>query len=148
MGSNWVDGKWTSTIWVGFDGDRTTTGPQPTLQLFQAGTGQIVTTSGGEITSRPAYAWFEWWPNYPVEINNLPVKPGDTVMFQIYTRTAGTPDGAATVYATNVSTNTSRFYEIPRPPNVTSLSASAKWVIEDPSNDLQGLDRTPLSRLR
>lgn len=143
IGLGWRDNTWTSTIWVGFDGDRTTTGPQPTLQLLQAGTGQVVTTSGGNITSQTAYAWFEWWPNFPVEID-LKVNPGDTVSFQICARPTGTKTaGAATVFATNLTTNTNRFVEIPRPPNVTSLGASAKWLIEDPTHDIQGADLTP-----
>jgi Peptidase A4 family len=142
FGLEWQTGKWTSSIWVGFDGDRTITGPP--LQLLQAGTIQEVVTSGGQITSQTAYAMTEWWPDFANIIVDLPVNPGDTVSFQICARpTSVEIAGSATVYASNLSTNISRFVEIHRPPNVTSLGASAKWLIEDPATDLAGNDRTP-----
>jgi hypothetical protein len=48
------------------------------------------------------------------------------------------------VMVTNMTANASRLVAIPRPAGFTSLGASAKWVVEDPANDLAGADRTKI----
>jgi hypothetical protein len=74
-GTGWLDNMRTNSMLVTFDGDGDAAAPQPGLQLLQASTLQSVATSGGWISSRPAFPWFQWRSNHPVvETENLIVK--------------------------------------------------------------------------
>jgi len=76
---SWMSGSWAvphtypapgfvgteySSAWLGIDGDGSD-------DVMQAGT---ETDSDGT-----CYAWFEWFPNFSIGINNFPVTPGDVV---------------------------------------------------------------------
>ena len=76
---SWISGSWTvphtyptpgfagteySSAWLGIDGDGSP-------DVMQAGT---ETDSDGS-----CYAWFEWFPNFSIGINNFPVTPGDVI---------------------------------------------------------------------
>ncbi len=75
----WIAGMWTvphayatpgsgvteySSAWLGIDGDGSP-------DVMQAGT---ETDSDGT-----CFAWFEWFPNYAISINNFPVSSGDVI---------------------------------------------------------------------
>jgi hypothetical protein len=47
------------------------------------------------------YIWYEWFPNYEIEVTNLPVSPGDTVFVSIAAGTAT----SGQVYLLNANTN-------------------------------------------
>jgi Peptidase A4 family len=87
-GANWLQGDYFSSAWIGLDGH-----DGGSLSLPQIGTAHHVSTPAD--TSDPgalavtAGAWWQWWVrgndllNYPVDITQFPVQPGDLVYAQL-----------------------------------------------------------------
>jgi hypothetical protein len=114
-------GGWVySSTWVGIDGWNSP-------DVLQAGTSSnaYCGTSG---TSTEYFAWYEWFPNYAVRINNFPIAPGDDLYIEVWNTTA--TQGYA--YITNYSTNKSVTLGFTAPAGTKLVGNSAEWVIERP----------------
>lgn len=110
-----------SAIWVGIDG-------YGSPDVLQAGTDADAFCGGGA-TSTHYVAWFEWYPNYEVEISGFPITPGDDVFFEVWDVTP-TVGG---VYLVDYNTNQSASFEMYAPAGTTLLGNSAEWVVERPA---------------
>jgi hypothetical protein len=107
-------GAQTVGFWVGIDGF--TNG-----QVLQAGTAATVT---GNNTVN--WVWTEWFSLPPVQVNNFPIKPGDYITVLVC---APQPDhGYCSML--NKTTNQATSIGITPPNNVTSIGASAEWIVE------------------
>ena len=87
----WVEGDWVvpnvdaptqsqwyyTSSWIGIDGDGS-------RDVCQAGVECDVYQSGSSIT-RQIYPWWEWYPNFEVQITNLAVSAGDMITMLICT---------------------------------------------------------------
>ena len=115
-------GQWYySSAWVGIDG-------WGSADVLQAGTSQDVLVQNG-VTHKSVYAWWEWFPNYEVAISNFPVNSGDYMACLICSTGATT----ATVYLTNLSTNTHASFNITIPGGATFKGNCAEWIVEAPT---------------
>ena len=115
-------GQWYySSAWIGIDG-------WGSGDVLQAGTDSDVLVQNG-VTHKSVAAWWEWYPNYSVTITNLPVTSGDYMNCLICSTSATT----ATVYLTNVSTNTHVSFQITIPGGATFKGNSAEWIVEAPT---------------
>ena len=65
---------WFSSSWVGIDNGRSSN------DVLQAGVAQKVSTDGHATCN----AWYEWVPSSQVNIDNMPVSPGDEVFCGVY----------------------------------------------------------------
>lgn len=98
--------------------------------VLQAGTGQVVIVSGGQITSQSAFAWHEWYPALWVVFSNFDVKPGDTVSCSVCAPVSNTQ---GSVIISNKATGTYTSIGIPAPNSTTKLQGNcAEWIMEDP----------------
>ncbi len=109
-----------AAIWVGIDG-------YGSADVLQAGTdADAFCGSGGNATSYAA--WFEWYPNYEVEISGFPVTQGDDMFFEVW-NVSPTVGG---VYLVDYNSNQSASFEIYAPPGTALVGNSAEWVVERP----------------
>ena len=108
--------------WIGLDG-YTGAGANDVLQ---AGVGQDVSASHRDINP-----WFEWYPNGPVTITNLPISPGDLVTVIISTP-SGNDSTTATLSFANTTTGISTSMMISAPTGVELAGNSAEWIVEEP----------------
>jgi hypothetical protein len=74
-------------------------------------------------------AWWEWFPNNSVTITNLPVTSGDYMTCLICSTGATT----ATIYLTNLSTNTHASFQITIPSGAKFQGNCAEWIVEAPT---------------
>lgn len=115
-------GSWYySSAWVGIDG-------WGSNDVLQAGTSQDVLVQGTTV-SRRVYAWWEWYPNYEMQISNFPVATGDYMTCLI----CSTGTTTATIYLTNNTTGTHTSFQITAPAGTTLKGNSAEWILEAPS---------------
>ncbi len=134
----WIEGSWIvpdpnqppglptgswyySSAWVGIDG-------YGSPDVLQAGTSQDALVQNNS-TQKSVYAWWEWYPNYEIKINNLPVSSGDYMTCLICV----TSNKTATIYLTNLSTSTSLSFQITAPSGTTLVGNSAEWIVEAPT---------------
>jgi hypothetical protein len=119
------DGDWWSVAWIGIDGWNS-------ADVLQAGTGQHIRRSGGNITTE-YFVWYEWWPYNWTEITSLIVHPGDTV--SAFVRYLGIVNGIGQGMATlsNLSTGVSTSVHLTAPPDTTLQGNCAEWIMERPS---------------
>ncbi|MCJ1400931.1 hypothetical protein MMC11_004142 [Xylographa trunciseda] len=124
-----ADGTYQAAAWIGLDG-------YGTEGVLQCGTTSVCVVSGGNITSQTAYAWYEWFPAYPVKVG-LAVKPGDLMQAIV----CGLQPTQGSVILTNMSSNVSTpSYTIAEPTLpysktlVPLLGQTAEWIMEDASN--------------
>ena len=121
-------GNQTVGFWVGLDGF--TNG-----QVLQAGT--AVTVNGNTVTH---WAWTEWFPSGAVQIANFPVAPGDVITCLV----CAPQSNHGYVSMRNERTNQVVSVGVNPPPGVTSVGASAEWIVEGISADLIPWDMYPL----
>lgn len=125
----WVAGQWTvpdvvspgsgsfySSAWVGIDGDGSN-------DVLQAGTEQEV--AGGHHT----YVWWEWYPDYEVQISNFGVSPGDVVYCAICVHSST----EAGFYLTNLTTGTATSFTKTAPSGTALTGNCAEWIVEAPT---------------
>ena len=124
-GTNWADGTWQKSCWVGIDGDL---GVQ---ELLQAGTAQVVTMSGGRIASQTVFAEIEWWTANPVRIPNFVVKPGDIVSLSVCSLSS---DTFCSIWLLNESSNKYTTTSINAPARKRLQGTTAEWITEDSGN--------------
>jgi hypothetical protein len=115
-------GQWYySSAWIGIDG-------WGSNDVLQAGTDSDVLVQNG-VAHKSVAAWWEWFPNSSVTITNLPVTSGDYMTCLICSTGATT----ATIYLTNLSTNTHVSFQITIPSGATFNGNCAEWILEAPT---------------
>lgn len=131
------DGPWKSVTWVGLDGEGS-------ADVLQAGTTQMVEVADDWDSDDPDnityYAWYEWFPDFEVKIDNFPVNAGDAMF--VYVRFEG-PDAAAAVnygsaWLVNLTTGIETSIYFPEPGATATfttgfLGNSAECITEQPS---------------
>jgi hypothetical protein len=121
--SSRTNGTYYVSQWVGIDG----IGGSP--DVFQAGTDGWVTVAGGKVSAQGVYAWYEWYPAYPIELG-LAVHPGDTIFG--YIDAESTTEGYAYLLNEGAGTYTSVTFSAPKG---TKLQGnSAEWIVENPGS--------------
>ena len=96
-------------------------------QVLQAGSAATVT---GNSTSY--WVWTEWWTLPPIQVSNFPIKPGDYLTVLVC---APQPDhGFCSML--NKTTNQATSIGISPPSGVTSIGATAEWIVEGISSVL------------
>ncbi len=121
-------GPQTVGFWVGIDGFNNG-------QVLQAGT--AVTVNGNNVQH---WAWTEWWTNPAVQIKNFTVAPGDTITCLV----CAPQSNHGFVSMMNERTQQAVSVGVNPPPGVTSIGASAEWIVEGISQDLMPFDMFPL----
>ena len=110
-----------SAAWIGIDG-------WGSNDVLQAGTDSDILVQNG-VAHKTVEAWWEWFPEASVTINNLPVTSGD-YMTCLITATSAT---TATVILANISTNTHASFKITIPAGATFKGNCAEWIQEAPT---------------
>jgi hypothetical protein len=107
-------------FWVGIDGFGNN-------QVLQAGS--AATISGQSVDY---WVWTEWYPLLPIRVMNFPIKPGDylTVLVCAFQPNHGFCS------MLNKTTNQAISIGITPPDNVTSIGATAEWIVEGVSSIL------------
>jgi hypothetical protein len=121
-------GPQTVGFWVGLDG-------YGNGQVLQAGT--AVTVNGNTVNH---WAWTEWYPNSAVHITNFPVAPGDVITCLV----CAPQSDHGFVSMMNERTQQAVSVGLTPPPGITSIGASAEWIVEGISDDLIPFDMFPL----
>ena len=122
----WISGSWTvphaypttksttiASVWLGIDGDGSP-------DVMQAGTD---TLADGTI-----WPWFEWFPAYPVGIDNFPVSPGDV----IYLLLCATSSTTAWMSIGNLTSMQYTNLSFSAPDGTTLVGNCAEAVVERP----------------
>jgi hypothetical protein len=126
--------SWSSSIWVGIDGDGSD-------DVFQAGTEQDVSLVDPEFGSLSwtTYAWYEWYTtqskNPEVTLTNFPVKPGDSILVSISylgVNAQGFHQGQASFLNLDDGGYASVFFPKPNDGSVFQQNC-AEWIVERPS---------------
>jgi Peptidase A4 family len=113
-------GGQTVGFWVGIDGFGNG-------QVLQAGTAATV---NGNNTAN--WVWTEWYPLPPIQVTNFPINPGDYITVLVC---APQPNhGFCSML--NKTTNQATSIGITPPNNVTSIGATAEWIVEGISSIL------------
>jgi len=114
-------GGQTVGFWVGIDG-------YGNGQVLQAGSAATVT--GNNPVDN--WVWTEWWTLPPIRVKNFAIKPGDYLTVLVC---APQPNhGFCSML--NKTTNQATSIGITPPNNVTSIGASAEWIVEGISSIL------------
>jgi hypothetical protein len=115
-------GEWYySSAWVGIDGDGSG-------DVLQAGTESDMLLQNGVLRKQIA-AWWEWYPEYSVNISNLPVSSGDYMTCLICVTSPTT----ASFYFTNITTSTHTSFQITAPAGTVLAGNCAEWILEAPT---------------
>jgi hypothetical protein len=114
------DSPLTVGFWVGLDG-------YTNDQVLQAGFAATITG-----TSVYYWAWTEWYPLGAVAVTNFALEAGDAITVLV---SAPQPDQGS-VYLSNERTGQATRIGITPPSGVTSIGASAEWIVEGISADL------------
>jgi Peptidase A4 family len=123
--------------WVGIDGyNRAATAA--TSQIVQAGTTQVALSFFGFPPTR-TFAWFEWWPEPPVTVSNLDVRPGDVVFCVICIDS----QTEVRVYMGNLTTDVLTSFSKTAPDGLRVVGGSAEWILENPPNSGSGFPADP-----
>ncbi len=115
-------GSWYySSAWIGIDG-------WGSNDVLQAGTSQDALVQSST-THKSIYAWWEWYPNYEMQISNFPVNSGDYMTCLI----CATSTTQASIYITNITTGTHTSFQINAPSGTTLKGNCAEWIVEAPT---------------
>jgi hypothetical protein len=114
-------GSYYCASWVGIDGDGSP-------DVLQAGT-ECDIVSFGFFTAKQTYVWWEWYPNYEVQIANFPVTSGDVMFCAICVHS----DTEAGFYLTNVTTGASTSFTKTAPRGTHLVGNCAEWIVEAPT---------------
>jgi hypothetical protein len=127
-GNGWTDGTYHCSTWVGIDGWN------GIPELLQGGTASQVVVSGGQISSRSCYAWYEWWPAGEIAFASLTVMPGDLINCLVCAPIDNT-HGAVTIL--NESSRQTVNAALTAPGTSSLAGTTAEWITEDPSHNNQ-----------
>jgi hypothetical protein len=111
------------STWVGIDG-------YGSPDVLQTGTEIDLTcpTPFASPTNVVHYAWYEWFPAYSIQINNLAVRPGDRINVAVFTS-----DGTHRfVSIENASTFQTLTLDMTPPSGTALVGNSVEWVVERP----------------
>ncbi|KAM3505370.1 hypothetical protein MY11210_008003 [Beauveria gryllotalpidicola] len=114
---------WYSSAYVGLDGYR-----ENSNEVLAGGTGHDYYKSrvGGTYMT---YAWFEWYPAYPVMLEDFPVRPGDRVWCDVWGYLPqDNKKGSFCIY--NMTTKKYAALTFPAPIGVWLHGDSAEWIVE------------------
>jgi hypothetical protein len=114
-------GSWSSSAWVGIDGD--------TYQnaILQSGIDFTVTSSGGR-TSTSFDAWYEWYPNYAIDFTGFEVSAGDVISISI----TSSSSSKGKIVMENMTTGKSVTQSVSAPSSSSHLGGqNAEWIVED-----------------
>jgi hypothetical protein len=114
-------GSYYCASWVGIDGDGSG-------DVLQAGT-ECDIVSFGFFAAKQTYVWWEWYPNYEVQIANFPVTSGDVMFCAICVHS----DTEAGFYLTNVTTGASTSFTKTAPSGTHLVGNCAEWIVEAPT---------------
>jgi hypothetical protein len=114
-------GSYYCASWVGIDGDGSG-------DVLQAGT-ECDVVSFGFFTAKQTYVWWEWYPNYEVQIANFPVTSGDVMFCAICVHS----DTEAGFYLTNLTTGASTSFTKTAPEGTHLVGNCAEWIVEAPT---------------
>lgn len=123
---NACTGGWDySSTWVGIDGY----GSGDVLQAGTEADAYCLNYIFGKITSTSYYAWYEWYPNYSVQISSFPISPGDDMFVEVWNTTS------TQGYAYLVNENTNQYVSLgfTAPSGTKLVGNSAEWVVEAPT---------------
>ncbi len=107
-------------FWVGIDGFGNN-------QVLQAGT--AATVAGKNVTN---WVWTEWYPLPPIQVTNFPIKAGDHITVLV----CATQPNHGFCSMLNRTTNVTTSIGINNPSGVTSIGATAEWIVEGVSSFL------------
>jgi len=124
-GNGWNDGTYHCSTWVGIDGWN------GIPELLQGGTASQVVVSGGQISSRSCYAWYEWWPAGEIAFSGFTVIPGDLVNCLVC---APNDNTHGYVSILNESSRQTAHAPLTAPGTASLAGTTAEWITEDPSN--------------
>jgi hypothetical protein len=110
-----------SSIWIGMDGYN------GGADIVQSGTESDAECNGG-VTVADYYAWYEWFPNNTIEIQNFPISPGDDIGVQAGVSNPTT----AAIFMTNETTNQYFAVQMNAPNGIKFIGNSAEWIVERP----------------
>jgi hypothetical protein len=109
-----------SSSWVGIDGDEALSS-----DLLQAGT-----ESDASCQSQAYYAWYQWLPQNPneVQLGGLAVSPGDDMWVEVWNTSAT----QGYVYVFDYATGQAVSLSIAAQPGTRLIGNTAEWVVERP----------------
>jgi hypothetical protein len=110
-----------SSAWMGIDG-------WGANDVLQTGTSQDILMQNGN-AKKNVYAWWEWYPNYEIKINNLLVTTGDHMTCLIFVLNSR----QATIYLTNRSKNIHTSFQVTSPSKTMLKGTCAEWISETPA---------------
>jgi hypothetical protein len=113
-----------SSIWVGIDGSDGST------DVFQAGVecDSISQLGAAEATISP---WWEWYPEYEIQITNLPVATGD----ELYCLLTVTSPTAGNIVLKNIAQNVAVTFQVTAPTGTMLSGNCSEWIVEAPGID-------------
>ncbi|CEJ81452.1 hypothetical protein VHEMI01574 [[Torrubiella] hemipterigena] len=120
-GSSQTD--WVEYHWVGIDG----AGDCQT-GILQAGTSGDI--QNGYVNTQ---FWYEFWPDYPVFVNDFPVSPGH----EVYVKVTASDSRTGTVYLQNKSTGKQRTIPMSMQSQGNLCFSTAEFIAEDPHTSTQ-----------
>lgn len=112
------DGDTELSLWVGIDGAFTSP------DVFQAG----INASARNGQSTDYSAWWEWFPEFEVRVDNLGVAPGQV----IECRLAITSNQSGIIFLHNVTTGVAIPFQVTAPAGTTLVGDTAEWIAERP----------------
>jgi hypothetical protein len=109
-----------SSFWIGIDGAGSN-------DVFQAGV-ECDAQNVGSSVLRTIYLWWEWYPEYEVQITNVPVSAGNLLscFLTVLSNTTGK------VLLSNLSTGVATAFQITAPTGTTLAGNCAEWIAERP----------------
>jgi hypothetical protein len=109
-----------SSFWIGIDGAGSN-------DVFQAGV-ECDAQNVGSSVLRTIYLWWEWYPEYEVQITNVPVSAGNLLscFLTVLSNTTGK------VLLSNLSTGAATAFQITAPTGTTLAGNCAEWIAERP----------------
>jgi hypothetical protein len=120
--------------WVGIDGWNGDPGSLHTDPL-QAGTTQLIASVlGGMFTIQSTFAWWEWVPDPPFAIENVPVSAGDVMFCRIEARS----ETEASFFFLNGTTGAATSFAKTAPAHTKLHGISGEWILELPIGSVYG----------
>jgi len=115
-------GTWSSSAWVGIDGDTCQSA------ILQSGLDFTVTRNSRGTVTTSFDSWFEWFPNFATDFSGFSVSAGNQIEVSI----VATSLSAGKVTLTNLSTGKSVSQSLTAPSSSAHLcGTNAEWIVED-----------------
>jgi hypothetical protein len=114
--------------WIGIDGSGSS-------DVLQAGIKTSATCKSGKTTGSYV-AWYEWFPEFEIDIKNFHIYPGDLIYVYVWNTSAT----VGHYFLEDVTTNKTSSLSFKAPKNTRLKGNSAEWIVERPS--INGKDAT------